>query len=166
MQLKSILCALHLLILATSILRSMQPLRSTMCYFCSWKYHQHIRTTLYVVSILESCTYAAPTLGVRILLTINLSTLHIHIENVLLLHWEGMPKNIHCHYVWFYLSNKAPVISVDTPYCYRCIKRDGWSLKKEKKKERGQKSQYKRKRKDSQVLVLRLRRYVIHKEQL
>ena len=69
MQLKLILCTLHLLILATSILRSMQPLSSTtftMCYFYSWKYHPHIHATLYVVSIMETRTYAAPTLGVRV----------------------------------------------------------------------------------------------------
>jgi len=69
MQLKSILCALHPLILATSVLTSTQPLTSTtftMCYFYSWKYHSHIRTTLCVVSILETCTDAAPTLRVRI----------------------------------------------------------------------------------------------------
>ena len=40
-------------------------------------------------------------------------------------------------------------------------------LKKERKrKERGQKSQRKRKEKDNQVLILRLGRYVIPKEQL
>jgi len=68
MPLKSILCALRPLILATSLLRTTQPFTSTtfnMCYFCSWKYHLHICTTLCVVSILETCTYAAPTLGVR-----------------------------------------------------------------------------------------------------
>jgi len=81
-------------------------------------------------------------------------TFHIHLGNILL-------KNIHGHYVLFYLSNKAPVILVDTPCYYQCIRRDGWSLKKWEKKERGQKSQCKRKeKKDSQVLILRLGRYV------
>jgi len=69
MQLKSILCAVHPLTLATSVPRSMQPLTSTMstmCYFYSSEYHPHIHTTLCVVSTLETCTYEAPTLGVRI----------------------------------------------------------------------------------------------------
>jgi len=43
-------------------------------------------------------------------------------------------KNIHCHYVYSYLSNKALVILVDTPFYYQCIKRVGWSLKNEKRK--------------------------------
>ena len=72
-------------------------------------------------------------------------TFHIYLESVLLLHWEGIHKNIHCHYDLFYLSNKALVISVHTPFYYQCIKRVGWSLKKWEKKERGQKSQCKRK---------------------
>ena len=69
MQLKSLLCALHPLTLATSVLRSKQLLTSTtftMCYFYSWKYHPHIHTILYVISILETCTCAAPILRVRI----------------------------------------------------------------------------------------------------
>ena len=72
MQLKSILCALHPLIFATSILRSMQPLTSTLprsLYVTSVlgsTTHTHIRTTPCAVSILETHTYAAPTLGVHI----------------------------------------------------------------------------------------------------
>jgi len=42
----------------------------------------NIRTTLETTSILETRTYAAPTLGVRI----HPSTFRIHSENVLLLH--------------------------------------------------------------------------------
>jgi len=63
----------------------------------------------------------------------NPHTFHIHLENVVLLQWEKTPKNI--HYILFYLSNKAPVILADTPYSYHCIKRDGWSLKKRKRRE-------------------------------
>jgi len=82
-------------------------------------------------------------------------TFHIYLENVLLLHWEGIPKNTHCHYVLFYLSNKALVISVDTSYCYQCIKRVGSSLKNEKRKKEDKVPNSKEK-KESQVLILRL----------
>ena len=66
------------------------------------------------------------------------------------------------------LIHKAVVIAVDTPYCYRCIKRVGWSIKKEKreKKERGQRSQSKRKERQLSPYFFRLGRYVIPKEQL
>ena len=117
MQLKSILCALHPLILTTSVLRSMQPLASTtftICYFYSWKYHPHIHTTLCVVSILETCIYAAPTLGVCI------PSLPIYIPHSL--RKCSTPTlgedNQNIYYILFYLSNKSQVISVDTPYCY------------------------------------------------
>ena len=125
MQLKSILCALHPLILATSVLRSMQPLTSTiftMCYFCSWKYHPHICTILCVVSILETCTYAAPTLGVRIPLFIN----HPHSTSTEKMFYSyTRRRHTKIFNVLFYLSSKAPVISIDAPYCYQCIKRVG-----------------------------------------
>jgi len=108
---------------------------------------------------LETLTYATPTLGV----CIHPSTFHIHLEKDLLLHWEKTPKNI--HYVLFYLSYKAPIISVDSLYYYQCIKRDGRSpkMRKEKKED---KSPNAKEKKDSQVLIFRLGRYVIPKEQL
>ena len=75
--------------------------------------------------------------------------------------------------VLFYLSNKSLVIPVDTPYCCHWIKRDVWSLKKRKKEEKREKERKKedkspnaKEKKDNQIIVLRLGKYVIPKEQM
>ena len=72
MQLKLILCALHPLIYATSVLRSMHPFYK--CYIHSVLLlslevpptYRSTSTTYCAISILEIRTYATPTLGVRI----------------------------------------------------------------------------------------------------
>ena len=109
---------------------------------------------------METCTYAAPTLGVRI---------HspIHIPHPLRKCSTPTLGEDTQKYSMSYSTNliKLQLFKLILPIVISAIK--GWLMykKRDKKKERGQKSQCKKK-KDNQVLVLRLGRYVILKEQL
>ena len=124
----------------------MQPLTSTiftMCYFCSWKYHPHIRTTLYVVSILETCTYVAPTLRVRI---------HslIHITHPLRKYSTPTLGEDTQQYSLCLFPLKLQLFQLILPTVISALKGLA-DLKKRKIKERRKKSQ--KEKKDNQVLI-------------
>jgi len=116
MQLNFILCALHPLMLDTSVLRSMQPLTSTTHspYATSVpRSTTHIYTldASCAVPILETCTSIAPALGVHIhpcTYTYSLSTQKMFYSYTR----RGHPK------IFISLVSFSLVILVDTPYYY------------------------------------------------